>query len=180
MSSKRSRIHPKYKTKYTVTNWPTYDRSLVRRGDVTFWLSPDAIAGWDAKPAGRRGGQQKYSNLAIETALTLRLVFHLPLRQAEGFLGSLFKIMDVDLDVPDHTTLSRRGQRLDVDHCIPRRKSHEGPPHIPEPLRLRSGARSTVGPLRVASGWPKTPVEAPSKLTTALVGLTCRSGIAVT
>ena len=89
MSSKRSRIHPKYKTKYTVTNWPTYDRSLVRRGDVTFWLSPDAIAGWDAKPAGRRGGQQKYSDLAIETALTLRLVFHLPLRQVEGFLGSL-------------------------------------------------------------------------------------------
>jgi len=114
MSSKRSRVHPRYKTKYRVTNWSAYDRSLARRGDVTFWLSPDGIANWNAKPTGKRGGQQKYSDLAIETALTLRLVFHLPLRQIEGFLGSLFKVMNVDLDVPDHTTLSRRGRRLDV------------------------------------------------------------------
>ena len=51
MSSKRSRVHPKYKTKYKVTNWPTYDRSLVRRGDVTFWLSSDAIAVGATPPA---------------------------------------------------------------------------------------------------------------------------------
>ena len=112
MASKRSRVHPKYKTKYHVTNWPAYDRSLVQRGDVTVWMSPAALADWNAKPTGQRGGQQKYSDLAIETAITLRLVFHLPLRQAEGFLGSLFKIMDVDLDVPDHTTLSRRLRKL--------------------------------------------------------------------
>ncbi len=114
MSSKRSRVHPKYKTKYRVTNWPEYDRSLVRRGDVTLWLSPTAAASWNAKPSGRRGGQPKYSDLAIETALTLRLVFHLPLRQAEGFLGSIFEIMGIDLESPDHTTLSRRGRQLDV------------------------------------------------------------------
>jgi ribosomal protein L13 len=117
MSSKRSRVHPKYKTKYRVVNWPAYDRSLVRRGDVTVWLSPAAAASWNAKPSGRRGGQPKYSDLAIETALTLRLVFHLPLRQAEGFLGSLFEIMGIDLETPDHTTLSRRGRQLDVPLC---------------------------------------------------------------
>jgi IS5 family transposase len=61
---------------------------------------------------GTRGGQPKYSDVAIETALTLRLLFHLPLRQAEGFLNSLFVMMRVHLSVPDHTTLSRRGQRL--------------------------------------------------------------------
>jgi hypothetical protein len=59
-----------------------------------------------------RGGQRKYSNLAIETALTLRLIFHLPLRQAEGFLNSLFAMMRIDRSAPDHTTLSRRGQHL--------------------------------------------------------------------
>ena len=63
---------------------------------------------------GTRGGQRKYSDVAIETALTLRLLFHLPLRQAEGFLHSLFGMMGIDLSAPDHTTLSRRGQHLDV------------------------------------------------------------------
>ncbi len=97
MSSKRSRVHPKYKTKYRVGNWPEYDRSLVRRGDLTLWLSPSAISNWTAKPSGCRGGQRKYSDLAIETALTLRLLLHLPLRQTEGFLLSIFELMGVHL-----------------------------------------------------------------------------------
>ena len=58
------------------------------------------------------GRPQIYSDLAIETALTLRLLFKLPLRQTEGFLRSLFNIMKVDLAVPDHTTLSRRNSSL--------------------------------------------------------------------
>ena len=78
------------------------------------WLSPAAIAAWKPAVGGRRGGQKKYSDVAIETALTLRLIFHLPLRQAEGFLRSLFGLMGLDLPAPDHTTLSRRGQLLDV------------------------------------------------------------------
>ena len=59
-----------------------------------------------------RGGQRRYSDLAIETALTLRLIYHLPLRQAEGFLTSLFAMMELDLPAPDYTTVSRRGQHL--------------------------------------------------------------------
>ena len=109
-----SRVHPKYKTKYRVTNWPEYDQALVQRGDITVWLSPEAIAAWKPARGGKRGGQLRYSNLAIETALTLRLVFHLPLRPTEGFLNSLFVMMGIDLSAPDHTTLSRRGQHLDV------------------------------------------------------------------
>ena len=66
---------PKYKTKYRVGNWSDYDRSLVERGNLTVWLSPEAIARWSAKFSRRRGGQRKYSDLAIETALTLRLLF---------------------------------------------------------------------------------------------------------
>ena len=57
---------------------------------------------------------KKYSDLAIETALTVRLVFNLPLRQAEGYLRSLLELMDIDLEAPDHTTLSRRSKNLRV------------------------------------------------------------------
>jgi hypothetical protein len=113
-------VHPKYKTKYHVANWPEYERSLVQRGDVTLWLSADAIDAWTPRPSGRRGGQRKFSDHAIETALTLRLVFGLPLRQAEGFLRSVLSVMRVDLDTPDHTTLSRRSQHLAVElHRVP-------------------------------------------------------------
>ena len=109
-----SRVHPNCKTKYRVTNWNEYEQALVQRGDITVWLSPAAIKAWNAKPSGRRGAPRKYSDLAIETAITLRLVFHLPLRQTEGFLNSLFEMMDLDLSAPDHTTLSRRSQQLNV------------------------------------------------------------------
>jgi IS5 family transposase len=115
MSTKRSRVHPPYKTKYRVTNWASYNKTLVDRGNLRLWISPDAIANWNAKPSKRRrGGQPKYSNLAIETALTLRLVYHLPLRQTEGFVTSIFDLMGLHLDVPDHTTLSRRGKTLKI------------------------------------------------------------------
>ncbi len=122
-----SRVHPKYKTKYRVGNWREYERALVQRGDVTLWRSADAIDAWKPAPSGRRGAQRKFSDHAIETALTLRLVFGLPLRQAEGFLRSVLSLMRVDLDAPDHTTLSRRSQHLEVKlHRVPA----TGPIHL--------------------------------------------------
>src|SRR6188768_3758355 len=72
------------------------------------------MAGWGGASSGRPGGQQRFSDLAIETALTLRLVFRLRLRQTEGFVRSILTVMRAGLDAPDHTTLSRRSQRLDV------------------------------------------------------------------
>ncbi len=102
----KSRVHPKYKTKYRVTNWAEYDRALVRRGDITLWISEDAIEGWKPASSGNRGGQKKFSDHAIETSLVLRLVFKLPLRQAEGFLRSILSLMDLNLEAPDHTTIS--------------------------------------------------------------------------
>ena len=108
----KSRVHPTYKTKYRVANWASYDRALVRRGDVTVWLSRAAIASWKPVGLGKRGAQLQYSDLAIETALTLRLLFHLPLRQTEGFLNSLFAMMGLNRSAPDHTTLSRHGQYI--------------------------------------------------------------------
>ena len=76
----KSRVHPKYKTKYRVANWPEYERALVQRGDVTLWLSAAATESWRPSPSSRPGGQKKFSDHAIKTALTLRLVFGLPLR----------------------------------------------------------------------------------------------------
>ena len=86
----------------------------MRRGDVTLWLTPDAITAWAATGIGKRSGQLQYSDLAVETALTLGLIFHLPLRQTEGFVTSIFGMLGLDLTAPDHTTLSRRGQHLAV------------------------------------------------------------------
>ena len=68
------------KAKYRVMNWPEYNESLRQRGDVTAWFSVDAVAGWSAPRSGKRGGQRRYSELAIEVFLTLRVVFGLALR----------------------------------------------------------------------------------------------------
>ena len=122
----KSRVHPTYKTKYRVGNWPEYERALVQRGDITLWLSAGATDAWTPSPSGRRGAARKFSDLAIETALTLRLVFGLPLRQAEGFLRSVLSVMRVDLEASDHTTLSRRSQDLAIA-CHARRE----PPWCP-------------------------------------------------
>ena len=103
---------PGTRQSYRVANWAGYNRALVRRGDVTVWLSAEAIAAWTPGRSGRRGGQRRYSDLAIETALTLRFLYHLPLRQAEGLLHALFGMMRLDLSAPDYTTLSRRSQHL--------------------------------------------------------------------
>ena len=111
---KSTRVYRKYKTKYRVTNWREYERGLKSRGDITVWFSDEASEAWTPAKNGRRGGQPHYSNFAILTALTLRKVFHLPLRQTEGFLDSLLRLMQLDLKAPDHTTLSRRNKDVNV------------------------------------------------------------------
>ena len=102
------------KAKYAVTNWSDYNEALRRRGDVTIWLEDGAAGKWSAPKRKGRGGQPKYSDFAIETCLTLGLIFHQPLRQTQGFVRSLLKLMGLDLPVPDFSTLSRRGIGLAV------------------------------------------------------------------
>ena len=97
-----------------VTNWPAYDASLRQRGSLTIWFTDEAIAAWRAEPSTTRGGQPWYSELAILTALTLRAVYRLALHQTEGLIGSLMRLLGLDLPVPDHTTLSRRAATLEV------------------------------------------------------------------
>ena len=98
---------------------------VVRGGDRCLDARPERPAGW-------------YSDLAIETALTLRLLYHLPLRQAEGFLHALFGMMRLDLSAPDYTTLSRRSQHL-------RRRLRPGPTDEGLQLVLDSTGLSIVG-----------------------------------
>lgn len=116
------------KTKYRVRNWAKYNESLVQRGSLTLWIDEDVVKAWKPVEEGprKRGGQYEYSNLAIECILTLRSVYHLPLRAAEGFARSVFELMELDMPVPDYSTLSRRSQGLEVK--LP--KQAKGPLHI--------------------------------------------------
>lgn len=100
--------------RYKLRNWPEYNEALKRRGDITLWLSEEAIEKWHPPHGGKKGGQRDYSDVAIETTLTIRLVFKSALRQTEGFLNSLIRIMGLDINAPDYSTLSRRAENLDV------------------------------------------------------------------
>jgi hypothetical protein len=108
------------KSRYRIRNWSEYEAGLQRRGDLTVWLSDAALDAWLAPASGKPGGQRRYANIAIESALTIRMVFHLPLRQTEGFLRCLADLLDVDLPIPDHTTLCRCLKKLsDNQFCRP-------------------------------------------------------------
>src|ERR687896_67196 len=115
---KRSHRHPKYKTTYRMKNWREYDQALRDRGDITLWISPEAINAWTPPQTGKRGAQPVYSDIAIETALTLRLLFRLPLRQTEGLLGAVLRLMGLALPCPDHTTLSRRHATVAIQQQV--------------------------------------------------------------
>jgi hypothetical protein len=97
-----------------VTNWAEYDAALRQRGSLTVWFTEAAVAAWEAEPRTTPGGQPHYSDLAITTALTLKAVFRLALRQTEGLIGSVIRLLGLALSVPDHTTLSRRAETLEV------------------------------------------------------------------
>ena len=131
------------KSRYRVRNWAEYELGLRSRGDLTVWLSDAALDAWRAPPSGKPGGQRTYANIAIEATLTIRIVFCLPLRQTEGFMRSLADLLKVDLPIPDHTTLSRRLQKLgDIRF---RRLATDRPIHL---LIDSTGLRIHVGHLQ--------------------------------
>ncbi|MGO4486702.1 IS5 family transposase [Rhizobium sp. 2TAF27] len=100
------------KQKFKVTNWAAYNESLRQRGDLTVWVSDEALALWTAPRRRSRGGQPKYSDLAITLCLTLRVVYGLALRQTQGLMRSVAALMEFDIAVPDFSTLSRRSKGL--------------------------------------------------------------------
>src|SRR3954453_7805455 len=134
-ADRRHRI-PKQRQK--VTNWAEYDAGLRARGSLTVWFTAKAIKGWRAEARTGRGGQPRCSDLAIATALTLRAVFRLALRQTEGLIGSIRQLLGLGLAGPGHTTLSRRAETLKV----PRSRSGSEPVH----LRVYSTGLKLGGP----------------------------------
>ena len=108
------RRHHIPRARYKVTNWKAYEAGLRQRGSLTIWFSEEAVAAWRAVPRMTPGGQARYSDLAIETSLILRTVFHQPLRQTEGLVGSLLELMGLDLPVPDHSNLEPTIRTLTV------------------------------------------------------------------
>jgi Transposase DDE domain len=115
------------KMRYQVKNWGEYDQALQQRGSLTVWVTPEAIAAWQAPPTGKRGRSPYYSNVAIETGHLLRLAFGRPWRQTEGLLRSITTLLGVSLAVPDHTTFSRRSAALSLPTTL--RPSSE-PVHV--------------------------------------------------
>lgn len=105
----------KNKKKYKVRNWREYNESLVKRGMLDVYVDEFVLEDWYAKPNGKRGAQPVYSDLAIQLTLQFGKVFHQKLRQTEGLVKSLFKLMDIKLNVPDHSTLSRRMENITTD-----------------------------------------------------------------
>jgi hypothetical protein len=106
-----ARRHHIPRPKRRVTNWAAYNEALRQRGSLTVWFTDDAIAAWKAVPRTTPGGQPYYSDLAITTALTLRAVFRLPLRQTEGLIGSVLQRLGLDLPVPEPVRASAATSR---------------------------------------------------------------------
>jgi len=111
---KNNRKQSKNKKKYKVRNWKEYNQMLVNRGRIDMWVDKGILERWFAKPQKIKGAPKKYTNEAIELTLQLGTVFSMRLRQTEGFVHSIFQTMKVNLTVPDHSTLSRRGEILPI------------------------------------------------------------------
>jgi hypothetical protein len=106
------------KARYRVKNWRGYDAALRWRGDLTVWVTPEAIEAWTPPSTGRRSRPQRYSEMAVETGLLLRLAFGRPWCQTEGMLASIMQLLGLEVPVPDHTTFSRRSVDLTVAKAV--------------------------------------------------------------
>src|SRR5947209_78221 len=109
-----ARRHQIPQARYRVSNWREYDQALQERGSLTVWVTPEALEAWHAPPTGKRGRSRYYSDIAIETGQMLRLAFGRPWRQTEGLLRSIVTLLGMSLEIPDHTTFSRRSIGLSL------------------------------------------------------------------
>jgi hypothetical protein len=123
------RRHKIPRQKFKVTNRASYNESLRRRGDLTAWISDDALIQWSAPRRTSRGGQPKYSDLAITMCLTLPVVYRSPLRQTQGMMRSIATLMGVEIAVPDFSTLSRRSKGLELP-LMRQPTASRGPVHL--------------------------------------------------
>jgi IS5 family transposase len=118
----------KTKRTYRLRNWKQYNAALVQRGSLTLWVSEDVLVAWNnTARTGRRGKPATYTDTVILCMASVQELYHLPLRATEGLLRSVIKLLGVALAVPDHSTLCRRRQVLEVS--LPRRPKDQ-PLHL--------------------------------------------------
>ena len=104
------------KISHEIRNWSQYNKSLVHRGDITFWFNEDISDNWCSADESRgRGRPQEYSDTAIECFLTLRSLFQLPLRATQGFLQSLIEMAGIGIKSPDYSLVSKRASSLSLE-----------------------------------------------------------------
>ena len=116
----------KRKRRYRIRNWPDYNKALISRGSLTLWVDTRSTDTWlDRDWPARRGRRRTYADVAILCSLTLREVYHLPLRATAGLVYSLLRLLAADLPAPDYSTVCRRARRLEVK--LPARR---GPLHL--------------------------------------------------
>lgn len=105
----------KPKRQYRIRNWPDYNKALVLRGSLTLWVEQGVVNKWrDTAAPVKRGRRRTYSDLAIACALTLREVYHLPLRSTQGLVRSVLRLLGTDVPAPHYSTLSRRAASFEV------------------------------------------------------------------
>lgn len=110
----------KTKPKYRIRNHRQYTTALINRGSISLWLDTHSIDRWlNTDSAAGPGRPLVYADAAIMSALLMREVYHLPLRQTQGLIRSLFRLLKIHLPVPHYSTLCRRARKLSIKlHCV--------------------------------------------------------------
>ncbi|MGR2991687.1 IS5 family transposase [Vibrio vulnificus] len=102
------------KPRYKTTNWKQYNKALINRGSLTFWIDEEAIRQWKQSKQDKRGRPRQFSDLAITTALMVKRVFSMPLRALQGFIDSVFSLANVPIVCPHYSCISRRAKQVEV------------------------------------------------------------------
>lgn len=107
------------KQQYRIRNWRDYNKALIARGSLTLWVEARSIDKWLSQDSpARRGRRRTYTDIAIECSLMLREVYHLPLRSTQGLVGSVLRLLSLNLPVPDYSTISRRARLLQLSLSV--------------------------------------------------------------
>lgn len=113
------------RTKYKITNWKEYNKSLIERGKINIWLDKENLKNWRAEKQKKRGKPKQYSDGLIELCLMVKHLYNLPYRTTEGFIKSVFEQLKIDIEVPSYTQMSRRAAQLSLK--LKRVFNHKGP-----------------------------------------------------